>query len=136
MQSMILSLIMCGKCFFLRIGDLLLFAVIAVLGISAFLVFRNPKHTEVTVKQFGEVIYCLDLSDTTLDGKKIVIKGEYENTICIQDGKLYVSEASCPDQLCKKSMPLMQQGGVICCVPNGLIITAEGSDAEWDVVIQ
>ena len=127
---------MCGKCFFLKVGDIFLFAMIAVIGMAVFLCFGKLKHTEVTVKQFGEVIYHFDLSDNTLNGKKFIVKGEYENTICIQDGKLYVSEASCPDQFCKNSMPLTYRGGVICCVPNGLVITTESGETEWDTVIQ
>ncbi len=136
MKSMISDSNMSAKRFFLKIGDLVLFALIVALGITVLFLFAGGNHTVVTVTQHGEQIYRFDLSDATLEGEEVSVKGAYENTICIKDGKLYVSEASCPDRLCMQSLPLTEKGGVICCVPNGLIITAESDAADWDVVIR
>ena len=127
---------MCVKRSFLKVGDLILFAVIALAGVLILLLFVGNDHTMVTVTQNGEQLYRFDLSDAELEGKEYVIDGKYKNTICIKGGKLFMSEASCPDGLCTKSLPLTEKGGVICCVPNGVIVTARAESADWDVVIQ
>ena len=117
-------------------GDILIYLFVLALATLILLFFGNNGNATVTVAQGGKILYTLDLNDTRLDGKEFLVEGKYKNTILIQDGKIYVTKATCPDRLCVHSLPLSHNGGVICCVPNGMVITARNDDAEWDVIIK
>ncbi len=130
---MVLS--MSAKSFFKK-GDLLVYALILALVVLLFLFFGKTNSAFVTVSQNGKTLYTFDLNDKTLAGKEFVIEGKYQNKILIQNGKLFVTEANCPDRLCAQSLPLSSNGGVICCVPNGLVITVQNDKAQWDVIVQ
>ena len=120
----------------MRIGDLLVVSIILTLGVAVLLLFSHRQETVIIVTQNGRMLYTFDLSDPTLDGNEYIVGGKYSNTIYIRDKKLFVSEATCPDQSCVHSLPLSDRGGVICCVPNGVVITAKNNDIYWDVVLQ
>jgi hypothetical protein len=57
---------------------------------------------------------------------------EINNTnICeIKDGKIQMTEASCPDQLCIYQGAIDDNGGTIICLPNAVIITSDHSTEE------
>ena len=50
--------------------------------------------------------------------------GSY-NILTIHDGICEISEASCPDQICVKHMPVQYNGQNIVCLPNKLVVTIE-----------
>lgn len=121
---------------FVKKGDILIYLFVLALATLILLFFAKNESTRVTVEQGGKTLYALDLSDTRLDGKELLVEGKYQNTILIQEGKIYVTKATCPDRLCVHSLPLSRDGGVICCVPNGVVITARNDKADWDVIIR
>lgn len=121
---------------FIKIGDLLVYAFILALTVLILLFFGKNESSYVVVSQNGKTLYTFDLSDIALEGKEFLIEGKCQNKIMIQDGKIFVSEATCPDRLCVQSQPLSSDGGVICCVPNGVVITVENDKAQWDVIVQ
>ncbi|MDD3164698.1 MAG: NusG domain II-containing protein [Oscillospiraceae bacterium] len=55
------------------------------------------------------------------------------NLIVVEDGKIYVSEASCPDKVCIHHGPAAG-GAPIVCLPNKLIIKFTGDDDSPDAV--
>lgn len=69
-----------------------------------------------TVSAYGNVLYTFDLSRS--------------NTIQIQDGKICVQAAECPDQTCVHMGYLSDSGLPIVCLPNRLVI--QFSNAELD----
>ena len=69
-----------------------------------------------TVSAYGNVLYTFDLSCS--------------NTIQIQDGKICVQAAECPDQTCVHMGYLSDSGLPIVCLPNRLVI--QFSNAELD----
>ena len=127
---------MCAKREFFKLGDLIVFASIVMLCVAILLFFSTKESTTVTVVQNGKQLYSFDLSDPALEGSQYLVSGKYENTICIRKGQVLVSNATCPDQLCVHSIPLDKKGGVICCVPNGVIITVGENNADMDVILR
>ena len=59
------------------------------------------------------------------------------NTLVIQDGDAWVSDADCPDQLCVHQGRIHKNGQWIICLPNRVAVTIEGGteDAEWDEIL-
>lgn len=80
----------------------------------------------------------------TVDGKEygtyslleeqtiIIGEGDTQNIIEIRDGKAYMREASCPDQLCVDQNEISFDKESIICLPNKVVITVI-SDVESNV---
>ena len=57
------------------------------------------------------------------------------NTLVIENGEAWISEANCPDKLCMGFGKISRNGEIIVCLPNRLIVAVEGGeDAEVDAV--
>ena len=104
-------------------------AVLAVcLGLSFFLLRPRAAEQYVVIVQDGVVVQRLSLNkDRTL---QLTGSNGGTNTVQIQDGKVAVIQASCPDHVCM-AMGWRDSGLPIACLPNGLILSFEG-DAELD----
>ena len=61
-----------------------------------------------------------------------ITEGEAFNIIEIKDGKAYMHEASCPDQLCVDQNKISFDKEAIICLPNKVVITVT-SDLESDI---
>ena len=103
-------------------------ALVLSLGLGLWLLRPQAPQNQVTVVQDGQVTMVLDLDQNqtlTFTGKN-----GGTNTVQIQDGKIAVTQASCPDHICM-SMGPKNSGAPIACLPNGLILsfdTEEGLD--------
>lgn len=49
-------------------------------------------------------------------------------TIVIDGGKVYVKDAKCPDLVCEKTGAIDASGGMIVCLPSGVVISITGDD--------
>lgn len=50
------------------------------------------------------------------------------NTLVIENGYAWMSEAECPDQICVHMGKIHLDGQLVVCLPNGVIVTIEGGD--------
>ena len=105
----------------------ILFLLLAVLllcaGLSVWLL-KPGKAASAQLLWDGQVIRTVDLSiDQTFT---VPAPGGGSNTISVRDGKIAVTEATCPDHVCM-SMGWRQGGAPIACLPNGLIISFSDS---------
>lgn len=109
---------------------LILCAALLILGIvGCFWVTRPSGKKTVEVIQGGAVLYTFDLSRAEDQLIEIVYQNS-SNTIQIQDGKICVLEAECPDQTCVHMGFLSDSGLPIVCLPNRLVI--QFADTEVD----
>lgn len=104
---------------------ILLIALILVIcvGLSIPLLLNHEDAAYAEIISDGQVMQVVDLGIdreihiTTSDGG--------ENTVTIQDGKIGVTAANCPDHYCMDRG--MCSGGVqIVCLPNRLVIRFQG----------
>ena len=49
-------------------------------------------------------------------------EGQY-NRFVIQDGRVYMESASCPDGICVDHRPIFRDGESIVCLPNRVVVT-------------
>ncbi len=111
----------------LKIGDIIL--ILFIIALTVFLLFLNTnKGEKVVVEVNGEIIKTFNLS---VDDS-FIYDGKYKNTITVKDGKVFVSESNCPDKTCVNSGGI--DTGIICCLPNKLIIRVVESDKNVDVI--
>ncbi|MCF0133459.1 MAG: NusG domain II-containing protein [Blautia sp.] len=102
------------------------FAVIALLlAASAAGIFLQKKLMNTVgktaiVQQSGEIIAELDLNENTTI--TVPFGNAESNTICVENGTVYISEADCPDLICQYTPPIANTGEIIACLPHELII--------------
>lgn len=87
---------------------------------SVFLLLPGSAATHAEITSNGGFVHTVDLRvdqefTVTLDD------GSY-NTVTVKNGKIAVTEASCPDQHCARR-GWCDSGAQIVCLPNGLVIT-------------
>ena len=60
--------------------------------------------------------------------------GEY-NDILVENGKIRIADASCPDKLCVNQKPVSKNHESIICLPNKIVLKiVDGEEAELDAV--
>ena len=113
-----------------RRNELIMVAVIAVFAAGYFLYmhFAPAKAgKEAVVKIDGREVLRFEIDK---DGEYTAGEGEHYNIITVKDGKVNVTEASCPDKLCMYQGPVNRAGEMIICLPNKMVITIEDPESE------
>ncbi len=77
----------------------------------------------------------------TVDGEEVASyrlnkNGSYEitgvdggkNTLVIEDGQAYMSQADCPDELCVKTGRVEYDGETIVCLPHKVVVTIKSDE--------
>ena len=116
--------------------DLIIIACMIAVGLLVLAVvwFTQKAGEMVTVEVSGEPVASFPLSEELT----YVIKGKNggTNTLMIKDGYAWVSEASCPDGLCRNMGKIRHSSQSIICLPNEVVIRITGGEAsEIDAVI-
>ena len=112
---------------------ILIFALILIVCVGASFYVLSPgeasTHAEITSQ--GQVVKTVDLrinQQFTIDSEN----GNY-NVITVENGKIGVSEATCPDHYCMKR-GFCDSGTEIVCLPNRMTIRFLGPQ-EIDAVV-
>ena len=106
--------------------------IIAVIVLAVWL-FPSQSGDVAKVYVDGELQKELPLSEDC----ETLIESEYgTNRVIVSGGKVFVTDADCPDKLCEKS-EISQSGRSIVCLPNRLSVIIEDGkkDEKIDVVI-
>ena len=117
------------------LADIILVAVILVIGLSAWLIYEFTKEdvdvddASVVVSVDGKQIASYPLNK---DGTYVLNGGS--NTIVIRNGTVRMLEATCPDKNsgdgCVKQGKISKKGETIICLPNKLIVEIVGESVE------
>ena len=118
-------------------NDIILVAVILLIA-AAGLLFVNLTKQEgslVVVRIDGVQTQSYSLNENRtveiITGKN----NEFLNTLVIEDGKAYISQADCPDKICQEHKPVSYSGETIVCLPHKIVIeitdgqSSQGLDA-------
>lgn len=105
-------------------ADIILIAVTVVIA-GILLVFlygvNNSSGAYVQVEINGFVTKTLPLdTDTAFE---IITDGGGENLLIIEGGNAKVTEANCPDGICKNHAKIHRNGESIICLPHRVVIT-------------
>ena len=99
----------------------IILAVILVLSGAAalFLYVRQPSGTDVEILQDGKTIKTIDLSKVK-EPYSFVIEDPKggSNTVLVEPGRICISEADCPDQICVQRGWLPDGTAPIVCLPH------------------
>ena len=93
------------------------------LGLSVWLLKPGQSAQAVRVISEGKVLYSLPLSeDTQIE----VTTDRGTNTVTVKDGKVAVTQATCPDGYCM-ARGFCSSGTQIVCLPNRLVLEFVGN---------
>ena len=115
-----------------RSGDIIIIIFALLLAFSTF--FFVPKEGKtVTVTVRGETVF-----KGSLDTDTVFTTPDGHNEITIENGRVYMSKADCPDKSCVH-MGYASPSKPIVCMPNGVIITVtnenNADEDDFDSVI-
>lgn len=96
---------------------------------AAIIVYRSPGGTTANIYQNGECIHSIDLSDV-VKAYTIEVSGSVSNTISVEHGRICVSYATCPDQVCVHQGWISNSVTPVVCLPNGLVIQIENTPGD------
>jgi hypothetical protein len=106
---------------------ILLFLALALVCVAAAaLLSRTATGETAEIYSDGQLLTTVDLGRD--DTFTITVDGG-ENQVVIADGKIYVSTATCPDQICVDHGPAAA-GSPVVCLPNRLVISLTGGDVD------
>ena len=110
----------------IRKGDIIVIIGLIILSFGLnFAIYKassNYKGDMLVVEQDGKVIKKLPMDE---DIEYRVDYGGHYNIIVIKDGRAYVKEADCQDQICTHMHPIEKEGQTIICLPNRLYLELE-----------
>lgn len=107
--------------------DLILIGCILILALTCLSVFIFTAKNGETVKVIidGKEKYTYDL---TKDTKAVIFTEEndkFQNTMVIEEGKVFMDSANCPDKICVSHRAISKKGQTIVCLPHKLVIAIE-----------
>lgn len=93
----------------------------------------SGTYAEITVN--SKLYKRINLSDHK-GTEKLTIKTKYgENVVEIQDNKISIIEADCPDKVCERPGFIEEPGDTLVCLPHRLIIEIKGNKEENDEIL-
>ena len=104
----------------------------AIVGTVMWFMRNSDKPEQVTVKVDGNVVYSESLSKD-IEYKVDGYDGGY-NIVVVQDSKVSVKEADCPDKVCMNSGQISKSGDTIVCMPHKVVVEIEGGEGTVDSV--
>lgn len=99
---------------------------------SAIALLKPVKSSGTTAKIYrdGVCVYSVELSGVKAP-YTLRFKGENGyNTVLVENGRICVCEADCPDKICVHQGWISESGAPVVCLPNKLVIKIEKGAAQ------
>ena len=104
---------------------LLACVLLLCLGASIFLFLPREGSQQAEIWSDGKLIKTVDL----LQEDRFAVESDYgTNIVTVKDGKIAVTEATCPDHYCMQR-GFCNSGTQIVCLPNRLVIKFVGTQS-------
>ena len=114
-----------------------LIGVILVCSALPLLLLRGDGESgQARILLHGEELRTVDLTDAA--SETFVVEGEdgQRNVVAVEPGRIRVTEASCPDQVCVRQGWIDSAGIPVVCLPNGLVIEITGVEEGPDIILK
>ena len=114
-------------------ADLILIGFLVLCTFFSFsLWFKGGSGRKLIIMVDGQKIGDMSLND----GKKEIVmqgvRGPF--TFEINDGKVRMKDSACPNKLCVKMGYISQEGQVVCCIPNRVVLKITGEEEMYDAL--
>ncbi len=110
----------------LKKGDIVILICTAFFVIVLLFLIYNKQEGAYVCVHVGETKkqYALDDEQEI----PIFLDGNMTNLIMIEDGKVFMKRATCPDQICVKHKPIHKDKEMIVCLPNQVFVEVVSED--------
>ena len=118
-------------------NDGILAAVIVIIAVAVllFTTATREQGDRVVVKINGVETQSYSLSENIKFEIKTGKNNEEYNVVVIENGKVRVTEADCPDGICEDYRPISYVGQTIVCLPHKVVIEIVGDKTASDLDI-
>lgn len=110
---------------FFKKGDLIIAAVLLVAVVLSVVFASTGGGDTVEIYVDGQLKYQLDLN---ADAEIELLDNAM--TIRVKNGKAWVEESNCDEQICVHSAPIGKDGGMIVCLPNKVVVKIAGREVD------
>ncbi|MBR1572688.1 MAG: NusG domain II-containing protein [Lachnospiraceae bacterium] len=121
-----------------RLRDYIALGLLIILGVGiciTALVYPKTAGDKVIVEVDGVEFGSYNLSED--DQIDILVNDKVTNVLEIHDGAAHMIEANCPDKVCIHQGDISNDGQVICCLPNKVVVRiVSDSKSEYDSISQ
>lgn len=100
-------------------SDIIIIAVIVILAVGALIIFGGGKGAYAEISVDGNEVMKVPLDK---DDVFVMEELKYPPTITVKDGKIAVTESTCPTGVCESTGFIGREGEMIVCLPDKLII--------------
>ena len=116
-------------------NDVVLATVIVIIAVAGLLFVNATKvqGNRVVVKIDGVETQAYSLSENSEFEIKTGKNDENINVVVIENGKVCVTEANCPDGICEEYRPISYIGQTIICLPHKVVIEIVGENTKPDL---
>ena len=114
---------------------LILALLIGAVAVSAAVLLLQGRGTRASVARItrdGVLLEEIDLTKTQAPFSFLLEDGRGRNLISVEQGRIRVSEADCPDQICVDQGWISDGTVPIVCLPHRLMIQIEGGEEGLD----
>lgn len=115
--------------------DIVIVAVVCLAALFVALIpvlaHESASHVKITVGLDGEN-FLLPLDEDT---SRIVESEGHRLTVTVKDGRVTISESTCPDRVCVNSGSISRGGEIIVCVPAAVTVEILSESEDVDYVI-
>ncbi len=80
----------------------------------------------------GELLYRIDLENVESSYEIPIEHGGHTNIVLVENKKISIKSANCPDKLCVKQGAIHNSSYPIVCLPNKIVIQIDGGSANYD----
>lgn len=109
--------------------------ILLVAGIFGYGLLRQHQGGVALVKVDGEVVKELPLGEDIV--YEVKQDGRVSNVVHVEDSKVWITDADCPDKLCENMGKVSKDGQTLVCLPNRVIVQIEGGEsADIDMLAQ
>ena len=115
-------------------GDILLICIVLCLGIGGLLfinIMKDQPGGTLTVTIDGKIYGEYDLNE---DQEVVLQTDSFYNRFKIEDGKVTMIEADCPDQYCVKHAAIDKVDETIICLPHKVVLEITEGKANTDKI--
>ena len=107
-----------------------LIGLIILASAAALFYFNKNSGTTAVIYQGNEEIYRINLSEIKEPKRLVITCDEGSNVVLLENGRISIVQADCPDKLCVEQGAITTGGVPIVCLPHKLYINITGDSGE------
>lgn len=100
----------------------ILLLIVIILSLPVILSINKSEQNTAEIYCGDKLLYSIDLSKVTDPYEIPIENGEHSNTVLVENNKISMKSANCPDKLCVKQAAISHSLLPIVCLPNSIII--------------